>query len=553
MIRYPGVWLSMQLVPKIKRLAALLPIVLASVAVSGTASAAQTQLANVIPLASLSSPGDLQDSPRQIRGDLLLASDGNIYFGSMAGGKGTGAIGKMTPDGTLSVLYALKDDGSEGLNLNGSLMQASDGHLYGTTFIGGSQGGGTLFRVTLDGAFTVLHNFGGGKPNALLPFTGVTEGPDGLLYGTTQEGGDNERGVIYRIARDGTGYTVVHHFNGSNGLHPQGQLVVGADGMLYGTTMLGGSSDRGTIYRISTSGAFERLYSFPSLSAFNSQQLATNAMGANPKAGLLVEPDGSFLGTTWQGGPNGHGTIFRLSPTGEVTLYYAFKGPSFDSSRPLSTLTRDAAGNLYGTSQYGGYLNRGTAWRITPDGTYSLVHAFSGFGRDGALPHAGVLLAHDNLYVASRYDSEDTSGSGTISRLDLGTDGVLPVTLAITESEVVEGSSATITWDAPAGSTCTRIGGTLAWTGDTTGPGSLEVKPAAGVYTYGLSCKDADDGNEATTETVRQAFVAIVVNAPPLRPVDGGGGAGSLSLLWLLAIAALLISRITKENRFPCP
>ena len=89
----------------------------------------------------------------------------------------------------------------------------------------------------------------------MLPYTGVTQGPDGLLYGTTRRGGNNNAGVVYRIATDGSGYTVLHHFLDSTGAEPQGALVVGPDNLLYGTTMIGGDNDRGTIYRISAAGA----------------------------------------------------------------------------------------------------------------------------------------------------------------------------------------------------------------------------------------------------------------------------------------------------------
>lgn len=536
-----------------RQVAAFFPLALACLAGPGVA-AAQTQSANAVPIVALSTPGeDVEDAPRGIRNDLLLASDNNIYFGSYAGGEGAGAIAKLTPEGVLSTLHALKGDGSEGVTIYGTLLQASDGHLYGTAYFGGEElGGGTLYRVALDGTFTVLHEFGGGEPNAIFPYTGVTEGPDGLLYGTTFRGGNSDAGVVYRIATDGTGYTVLHHFSAGNGENPEGTLLAAPDGMLYGTTMMGGAENRGTIYRISTAGAHEVLYSFPSLTRFNSQGLATNSTGANPRAALMLGMDGNFYGTAYQGGEFGHGTVFRMTPAGEVSVLHAFGGPSFDGANPLAAVTQDALGNFYGTTQRGGYLHRGTAWRLTPDGsTFTMLHSFSGAPTDGQELWGGVLLAHGKLYAASFTDS--LSAAGAIVQLDEGTGSGSPVTLSMSGSDVLEGNDVIINWNAPAGSTCTKIGGTLGWTGETTVSGTQTVKPFPGTYAFGLSCTDADDGNEATPRTVRLAFAGLVVRAPPLEPVDGGGGAGALSLWWLMAIAALLYLRITKEKRSTCP
>src|SRR5690606_32318737 len=170
---------------------------------------------------------------------------------------------------------------------------------------------------------------------------------------------------------------------------------------------------------------------------------------------------------------------------------------------------------------------------------------------DGQELWGGVLLAHGKLYAASFTDS--LSAAGAIVQLDAGTGSGSPVTRSMSGSDVLERIDVIIYWHAPAGSTCTKIGGTLGWTGETTVSGTQTVKPFPGTYAFGLSCTDADDGNEATPRTVRLAFAGLVVRAPPLEPVDGGGGAGALSLWWLMAIAALLYLRITKEKRSTCP
>lgn len=542
-----------------RRLAAILPLALALLAGPAVSMAAQTQAANAVTVVSLTAAaGDenIENPPRNVRSDLLLANDGNLYFASYSGGLGAGAIGKLTPDGQLSTLYSLASNGSEGVTLYGSLIQGSDGALYGTSYFGGAEGGGTLFRVTLDGEFTVLKAFGGGRVNGvyspLFAYTGVTEGPDGMLYGTTFRGGRDDAGVIYRIGLDGSNFSVLYHFSDGDGENPEGALAVGPDGMLYGTTMMGGSSNRGVIYRISTEGAYEVLYSFPSLTRFNSQGLATNATGANPRAGLTLGPDGAFYGTTYQGGEFGHGTFYRVTLAGEVTVMHAFRGPSFDGSSPVSPVSIDADGNFYGTTQAGGNLHRGAVWRLSADGTqYDLLHSFSGLTGDGQQPWAGVTHAHGRIYAVSYSDT--VGDAGTIIRLDTGTNGVLPVTLTISQTEIERGDSVTLDWSAPADATCTKLGGITGWSGEATATGTLTISPPAGGYTFGLSCTDADDGDESTPRTVRIAYVGLFVRAPLLQPVDGGGGAGALSLWWLLALAALLTLRITKEKRSPCP
>lgn len=543
-----------------RRLAALIPLALAGLMAQPGLTAERTEHANVLPTAVLSSPGtDYKDAPRQVRGGLLLARDGNIYFGSSAGGKGTGAIARLTPSNQLSTVYSLEDDGSEGISIFGALVQGpgSDDSLYGTAYFGGEQDGkgglGTLFRVTLDGTFTVLHYFGGVKNGAALPYTGVVFGPDGYIYGTTLNGGVRNKGTVWRIAADGTGYSVIHEFSGSDGENPEGALVVGPDGLLYGTTLVGGSSNRGTIYRISTTGNQEVLYSFPKLGSFSDEGLAVNATGANPRAALMLSADGNFYGTAAQGGQYGHGTVFRMTPGGEVSVVHAFTGPYFGGSGPLAPVVQDEFGNFYGTTRAGGPYHSGTVWKIAPDGAFTLLHGFMGTLVDGHSPYAGVLLANDTIYAVTYSEGSSDSGYGAIIRLQESTGGPLPVEFTVSEREVTAGTSVTLTWNAPAGSTCKKGGGNADWKDPTEPSDSQAFTLIPGAMMFSLSCTDADDGDENTPEVVRNAYAAVVVNAPLLQPVDGGGGAGSLSLGWLLLAAALLCFKVKKEIRPSCP
>ena len=259
-------------------------------------------------------------------------------------------------------------------------------------------------------------------------------------------GGAEDHGVVFRVSTSGT-FSVIHEFAGTEGQNPEGTLIVGPGGDLYGTTLTGGENNRGTIYRVSTSGQMTTLYAFPALGAFSTQGVATNTTGANPRAALLLGADGNFYGTAYQGGANGYGTVFRMTPAGAVTVLHAFTGPSVDGAFPLGGVVQDAAGTLYGTTESGGALNRGSAWRLTPAGQYSLLHSFSGGIEDGNTLYATLTLLGNELYGISYSDT--LSGSGAVFKFDQGTGGVLPVQLSVTPASIPVGSSATLTWTSP--------------------------------------------------------------------------------------------------------
>jgi uncharacterized repeat protein (TIGR03803 family) len=484
------------------------------------------------------------DRPSEVRANLLLANDGNIYFVSTSGMDGRGGIGKLAPDGTISTLYAFPAENDPPVRGQSGLIQASDGNLYGTSYLGGVDGAGTVFRVTLAGQYTLLRSLGATATDASLPYTGVVEGPDHNLYGTTLRGGDNDKGAIFRIGLDGNNFSIIHHFTGANGENPEGALIVGSDGELYGTTLQGGSSNRGTIYRVSTAGVFTLLYSFPSLSAFGSIGTAINATGANPRAGLLLAADGNYYGTAYQGGPGGFGTVFRMTPAGVVSVFHAFQGPSRGGGFPLSSVTQDAQGNFYGTTQAGGPQDVGSAYRISSSGEFALLHGFVNSGVDGANPYASLLPANGAIYGAS---FTGPSGLGTLFKLDLGSNGALPVEISVSPADILEDQTSTITWSSPtaAAATCKATG---SWAnGDKASSGTESVTPTvAGIYIYALSCTDG-------AGVVRNAYASLVVSSPDQNPVDGGGGAGALSVSLLLLLAVLLLGKSLREKFTACP
>jgi uncharacterized repeat protein (TIGR03803 family) len=521
----------MQFPSCLRRLAAALVPCLLAMGVASDARA-RTQEANLIGFVPLAVT-TVTEAPSAIRGDMIRASDGNFYVVSSGGGTGRGVIARITPDGTLSVVHAMQTN-DEGYSPYAGVIEGSDGNFYGTTYLGGSEGGGVIYKVAPDGTYTVLRALGQGKLDAVLPYAGLVQAQDGFLYGTTLRGGNNDKGTVFRLSTSGGDFSIIHHFDGANGENPEGALVVGADGNLYGTTLQGGSGNRGTVFRITTTGALTTLYSFPSLGAFNAQGQAINATGANPRAGLLLAADGNFYGTAYQGGTGGWGTVFRMTPAGAVTVMHAFSGPSFGGAYPLSGVSQDAAGNLYGTTEFGGYLNQGTAWRIDAAGQFGLLHSFSGGALDGYKPYGKLVVVGSDLYGVSFADS--TSGAGAIFKLDQGTGGVLPVEFSVSSTAIDFGGSATLTWASPTASSCNSGG---AWA-DTIGTsGTLSVTPASvGIYTYTLTCTDG-------AGVVRTATAALQVRAPALQPVDAGGsgGGGALSVPALLLLGALALGK----------
>jgi len=249
---------------------------------------------------------------------LIQATDGNFYGTTVAGGAnnvpactvppynyvGCGTVFKITPTGTLTTLYSF--DGTDGFNPNG-LVQATDRNFYGTTHLGGVNGGGTVFKITSGGALTTLHNFN--FTDGAYPLAELVQATDGVFYGTTYQYGANGDGTVFKIAADGT-LTTLYNFctqtGCTDGTNPL-KLVQATDGNFYGTTFAGGANCTdifppgcGTVFKITARGTLTTLHTFD------------RADGFEPSAGLVQATNGNFYGTTSAGGANGEGTVFSL-------------------------------------------------------------------------------------------------------------------------------------------------------------------------------------------------------------------------------------------------
>lgn len=176
---------------------------------------------------------------------------------------GCGTVYKVTASGTLTTLHAFAGHPNDGCQPFPALLQAADGNLYGTTFMGGAPNVGTVFKVTTGGTVTILHAFctQSGCPDGDEPQAGLAQGSDGNLYGATFAGGANGAGTVFKITLSGT-LTTLHSFNGTDGSQPSGGLVQGSDGNFYGATSGGGANGGGSVFKMTSSGTLTTLYSF---------------------------------------------------------------------------------------------------------------------------------------------------------------------------------------------------------------------------------------------------------------------------------------------------
>jgi uncharacterized repeat protein (TIGR03803 family) len=322
----------------------------------------------------------------------------------------------------------------EGAFCTASLIQDGAGRLYGVAPSGGNFGGGTVFSVRRDGTdFTVLHTFSPlawrpgpapTNPDGSKP-TGLILAMDGWLYGTTAQGGTNGSGAVFRLSTDGASFTNIHNFAVNDGENPQGGLVQGPDGTLYGTAENGGTNGSGTVFRLRPDGSgFAVLYHFTPLTA------GTNADGTQPFSGLILAGDGTLYGAARYGGPSGSirmpgpspigsGTLFSIRTNGaDFTILHAFTTfsgglapPNADGASPVAALTLGNDGRLYGTAPEAGPGGSGTLFRLDPDGSnFKLLHPFgyvpsSGLpdASYGLYPYGGLTLGSDGLLYGAAY------------------------------------------------------------------------------------------------------------------------------------------------------
>lgn len=328
-------------------------------------------------------------------------------------------------------------NGTNGGNPAGSLIQGRDGKLYGTAFDGGSNnnkiclggGCGTVFKISARGTLTTLYNFcaetncaDGANPAAPLLL-----GRDGNVYGITEIGGANGSGTVFKITASGrltTLYNWCSQQSCADGAYvnfPEtGSFVQATDGNFYGTNDTGGAAFVGTVFKLTPSGVLTTLYSFCS---------QTNCADGVYPTGLIQATDGNFYGTTQFGGTNRNGTVFRITPSGELTTLYSFCSQTncTDGAVPFGPLVQAIDGNFYGTTEAGGTSTNklcggfcGTVFKITAGGGLTTLYNFCSLANctDGASPAFSLVQATDGNYYGSTLGGNGNSQYGiTVFRL----------------------------------------------------------------------------------------------------------------------------------------
>jgi|GEM_PF-835873 len=335
---------------------------------------------------------------------LTLGAGGVFYGTTVYGGTGYGVVFKLTTNGTFTKLVSFTSAYQSFANVQNTsaLIFGTDGALYGTTAYGGSNGDGTVFRVTTNGVLsTFVSIFNSNDGNSYAP--SLVLGRDGNFYGILSFGGGGV-GAIYKITPSGnltTLYSFYPYYPYSNGTLPRANLIIGNDGYLYGTTYGGGTNGGyGTIFKISTGGIFTSLASF----AF------TN--GTSPYAGLVLGNDGNLYGTTYGGGDSGYGAVFEYATNGALTELAPFTGTI--GSLPKAGLTIGSDGNLYGTTSSGGTNGTGTFFRVTTNGDFSSLATLN-----SGSPQIDLTLAPDGSFYSIFNDGTvfNLSTNGQIQKL----------------------------------------------------------------------------------------------------------------------------------------
>jgi uncharacterized repeat protein (TIGR03803 family) len=362
-------------------------------------------------------------------GVLIRDSAGNFYGTTSSGGSGRGECSgyggcgtafKMNKAGKLVWLHSFK--GQNGFDPVAGLLRDKSGNLYGTTGLGGSSGCslgcGMVFKLDQGGKETVLHRFSKGS-DGYYPEGLLVEDRAGNLYGTTYMGGAFGYGTVFEVSKSG-GETILHSFagppaGGGDGAYPHSGVIRDTAGNLYGATAAGGADGGGAVYELSAAGSESLLYSF------------SGPDGAGPESVLVADAAGNLYGTTTGGGNDGCfdgggcGTVFELSPnsdgrwTQRVLYVFCSLSDCADGQDPVAgPLVLDAAGNLYGTTYAGGaYQNCngfacGVVFKLEPTGKETVLHSFTG-GKDGAFPYAGLTMDTAGSLYGVAEEGGDTS------------------------------------------------------------------------------------------------------------------------------------------------
>jgi uncharacterized repeat protein (TIGR03803 family) len=301
-------------------------------------------------------------------------------------------------------------------------MLDGGGNLYGTTKVGGLTDHGTVFMIDPSGHEKVLHSFGQVGIDGWYPLCALVGDGAGNLYGTASEAGKFLDGTVFTISAARTG-KILHSFKGSDGANPLAGLIRDSESNLYGTVSEGTSSF-GAVFKVDQNGVETTLHRFRGVPGD----------GESPQTALVRDSAGNLYGTTNYGGRSNLGTVFKVTSSGVETVLYNFTGGT-DGKFP-SGLVRDSGGNLYGETVQGGLFGFGAIFKVDTNGVLTTLYSFKNQG-DGSTPAGGLARdAQGNLYGTTEFGG---SGQGTVFKLDprgietvlhsfAGSDGAYPIT-----------------------------------------------------------------------------------------------------------------------------
>ncbi len=320
---------------------------------------------------------------------------GNIYGTTDFGGASfDGVVFKIAPNGKETLLHTFS--GPDGAQPDGAVIVRPNGDIYGSAGSGGAGGNGVLFLLSAKGKFKVLHDFTSTDGSFIRG--NLYRDKQGNLYGTALFSGANSSGTVFKYGSDGT-FTVLHAFaaDGSDGQYPEHGVVADKAGNLYGVTAFGGASGEGTVYKIDTGGNLTTLHSFTG-----------GADGGFLYGGLAIDQDGNLYGSTVDGGASDAGTVFKLSSTGTLTTLYNFAGGS-DVGGPEGDM-RLVGKRLDSTATGGGdpSCQCGGVYEVSLTGKEKVLHAFT--GADGSGYSAGLTPALGLLYGTTQSGGANENG-----------------------------------------------------------------------------------------------------------------------------------------------
>jgi|GEM_PF-2084652 len=329
--------------------------------------------------------------------------------------------------GVLLPALALVSAFGGGVQYPGSdLLRAPDGTFYGTSAEGGASAQGTIFRITRDSELTLLVSFTGdtGAAKGSQPRAGLLRTSNGLLWGTTSQGGASGKGTIFNYNSATRAFVTVVEFSGANGANPLGSLETDNTGLLWGTTSHGGASDFGTIFKLdAATGTLTTVAEFTGTTG--------NLLGSVPKAGLLRDADGILWGTTSAGGVADLGTIFQINPANDPLVAnstFSFTGTNgaVPGASPDAPLEEDGTGALWGTTETGGSGGLGTVFKIVttvvgPNLTMTqLTNVVNFSGANGQNPK-GRLHDDGQGFLYGTAAGGGTNGQGTVFKVNATT------------------------------------------------------------------------------------------------------------------------------------